>query len=104
MSVRETLSVNEGRPQAPGRRVPVRIALSLWHAISADNISLLAAGVAFYALLALFPALAFIVAMFGLVTDPAQIQQLLLSLKDILPDQAWNAVNVQLTFLTQQTT
>jgi membrane protein len=76
----------------------------VWRAISADNISLLAAGVAFYALLALFPGLAFIVAMFGLVADPAQIQQQLLSLKDILPAEAWAAIDAQLTVLTRQTT
>jgi membrane protein len=83
--------------------VPIQIASDVWRANSADNTSLLAAGVAFYALLALFPALAFIVAMFGLVTDPAQIQQQLLSLKDVLPAQAWAAIDAQLTVLTRQT-
>jgi membrane protein len=102
------LRINEAwspatRPRAAVLRLPVQIASNIWRAISADNISLLAAGVAFYALLALFPGLAFIVAMFGLVSDPAQIQQQLLSLKDVLPAQAWAAVDAQLTVLTRQT-
>lgn len=70
--------------------------------MSADNISLLAAGVAFYALAALFPGLAFIIAMFGLLTNPAEIQQLLLNVKDVLPKEAWDALNTQLLVLTQQ--
>jgi membrane protein len=109
MSGREALPIDEARsvaarPRAAVIRVPVTIATNVWKAIAADNISLLAAGVAFYTLLALFPALAFIVAMFGLVSDPAQVQQQLLALKDVLPAQAWDAINVQLTFLTRQTT
>jgi membrane protein len=102
--MREALSINEAQPMVPVRRVSFQIASNIWKAISADNISLLAAGVAFYTLLALFPALAFIVAMFGLVADPAQIRQELLSLKDILPAEAWAAIDAQLMVLTRQTT
>lgn len=41
----------------------------------ADNISLLAAGVAFYAVLALFPVVIAAVTLYGLVADPVQIEQ-----------------------------
>ena len=41
-----------------------------WRRIGADNHSLVAAGVAFYAMLAVFPALAAFVSIFGLVADP----------------------------------
>src|SRR5262249_30537793 len=98
------LSINEAQPPAPVRRVSFQIASNIWKAVSADNISLLAAGVAFYTLLALFPGLAFIVAMFGLAGDPAQIRQELLTLKDVLPAAAWEAIDAQLMFLTRQTT
>ena len=105
------MSINETR--SPGahpsttarkRRTSFQIALNIWRAISADNISLLAAGVAFYMLLAIFPGLAFIVAMFGLVADPVQVQQELLSLKDFLPAEAWDAIDAQLLSLTRQNT
>ena len=84
------------------RSVPVHALIRVWKSISADNVSLLAAGVAFYMLLAIFPGLVFIVAMLGLRADTAQIQQLLLSIKDVLPAEAWVAVNKQLLVLMRQ--
>ncbi len=75
---------------------------AIWRAIAADNVSLLAAGVAFYALLAIFPGLIFAIAMFGLLADPTQIQQQFSELKAILPAEAWEAVNSQLMALTRQ--
>ena len=53
-------------------------------------------------LLAIFPALVFIVAMFGLLTDPDQVRQWLLSLKGVLPAEAWNAIDAQVVVLTGQ--
>ena len=79
--------------------LPLRVLISVWKSISADNISLLAAGVAFYMLLAIFPALVFIVAMFGLLTDPDQVRQWLVSLKGVLPSEAWNAIDAQVVVL-----
>ncbi len=86
------------------RRRPAALAalLNVWKATFSDNISLLAAGVAFYALLAIFPGLAFVVAMFGLLADPASVQQQLLNLKDVLPKEAWDAVDTQLLALMRQ--
>jgi membrane protein len=86
------------RPHSP----PVQALICVWKSISADNISLLAAGVAFYALLAIFPALVFLVAMFGLLTDPAQMRDLLLTLKGVLPGEAWTALDTQLLALMRQ--
>ena len=79
--------------------MPLRVLIRVWKSISADNISLLAAGVAFYMLLAIFPALVFIVAMFGLLTDPDQVRQWLVSLKGVLPSEAWNAIDAQVVVL-----
>jgi membrane protein len=82
--------------------LPLRVFICVWKSISADNISLLAAGVAFYMLLAIFPALVFIVAMFGLLTDPDQVRQWLVSLKGVLPSEAWNAIDAQIVVLMGQ--
>jgi membrane protein len=43
--------------------------------VGADNVGLVAAGVAFYLLLAIFPGIAALVAVFALVADPATISQ-----------------------------
>jgi membrane protein len=82
--------------------LPLRVFICVWKSISADNISLLAAGVAFYMLLAIFPALVFIVAMFGLLTDPDQVRQWLASLQGVLPTEAWNAIDAQVLVLMKQ--
>ena len=83
--------------------LPLQVLINVWKSISEDNISLLAAGVAFYMLLAIFPALVFIVAMFGLLADPDQVRQWLLSLKGVLPGEAWNAIDAQLLVLMGET-
>ena len=64
-----------GRPSA----IPVRgwrdVALRVKREIKRDDVPLLAAGVAFFALLALVPALVALVSLYGLVADPADIQR-----------------------------
>ncbi len=53
-----------------------------------DHLMLVAAGVAYYSLLALFPAVALFVSLYGLVADPAQAAEQALSLSGILPGDA----------------
>lgn len=56
--------------------------------VKADNLPLLSAGVAFYALLALFPALVAVVSIYGLVADPSEVGRQLESLTRTLPADA----------------
>jgi membrane protein len=65
--------------------------------ISGDNLSLVAAGVAFYSLLAVFPALAAMVMIYGLFADPADVQRQLEPLQDVIPPDAFNILNGQLS-------
>lgn len=67
--------------------------------IGADNLSIVAAGVAFYALLALFPALAALVMIYGLVSDPAQVAPQLAPLRTVMPEEAFAILEAQLTAL-----
>ena len=53
-----------------------------------DNIDIVSAGVAFYFFLALIPALAAVVSVYGLVTDPAQLEQQMSQLTSVLPESA----------------
>jgi membrane protein len=66
----------------------------------ADQVPLLAAGVAFYAFLAIFPALIAVVSIYGLFADPSTITNQLNSLTAALPDQARQVITDQLTALT----
>lgn len=62
-----------------------------------DNIPMLAAGVAFYGFLSLFPALIAAVTVYGLVADPEQVREQVESLSRALPADAAGLVSRQLT-------
>lgn len=71
------------------------ILLRVWDEQSKDNVSMLAAGVAYYALLAIFPAVAALVSIYGLVADPATIETQLNQLGSLLPPEALSIVSDQ---------
>src|SRR3954471_21222218 len=68
---------------------------------SSDNMSLIAAGVAFYAFLALVPTLIAAMLIYGLVTDPAEVQQQVGSFSSALPQSAQDLLQQQMTSLAQ---
>jgi len=70
--------------------------------ISDDRILANAAAVTFYALLALFPAIAALVSIYGLFADPASIQQQLDSVAGVLPGGAVDVIRDQLNRLIAQ--
>ena len=67
-----------------------------------DNVSLIAAGVAFYWLLAIFPALAGVIAIYGLVTEPQQVEQQLEAVSQVLPQQAQSVMMDQARRIAEQ--
>jgi membrane protein len=69
-----------------------------------DNRLLAVAGVVFYALLALFPAVAALVSVYGLVADASAIDRHLSLLTVIMPSGAVDILHAQLTHLTSSTT
>src|SRR6476469_1790183 len=68
---------------------------------SRDNLSVVAAGCAFYALFAIFPALSALVSLYGLVADPADIEQSFGMLEYVLPQQAYDIVVEQIRRVAQ---
>jgi membrane protein len=56
--------------------------------MSEDRLSIIAAGVAFYALMAIFPALIALVGLYGLLFDPHAVNQQIATLAGFLPQQA----------------
>jgi membrane protein len=83
---------------------PLRISRQGWarllvHTVrefTEDRIPAVAAGGAFYALLALFPALAAFVSLYGLVADVDEARKQLTSLSNVLPGGAINVLSQQL--------
>jgi membrane protein len=69
---------------------------------STDNVSLIAAGLALYALLAIFPALAASVSLYGLFSSPDQIAGQIQSLAGVLPQQASDILRDALQNLASQ--
>ena len=64
--------------------------------ISNDNLSIIAAGVAFYGFLAIFPALAAFVSTYGLLVSPSELQSDLKTVGSILPPQTADLIQSQL--------
>jgi membrane protein len=77
------------------------IAVRTWNETNSDNISLLAAGVAFYSFLAFVPLLAAVVLIYGIVADPADIPRQMESITRILPTDAAKIVADQLKSMTE---
>lgn len=67
----------------------------MWRVSSEKNLGLIAAGVAFFAMLALFPGLAAVVALFGLFADPGVVHAELALLRPLLPQDVFVLVEVQ---------
>jgi membrane protein len=73
-----------------------QVLIRAWKETKNDHIPLLAAGVAYYAFLAIFPALIAAVSIFGLVADPAQIQSQIEQYVGALPGAARDVITTQL--------
>ncbi|MCA1366740.1 YihY/virulence factor BrkB family protein [Bradyrhizobium sp. BRP14] len=72
--------------------------------VSEDRVTLVAAGVTFYVLLALFPALTSLVSIYGLISDPGAIAEQINSLATVIPSESLQLVTDQLRAITSQKT
>ncbi|CAN5276676.1 YihY/virulence factor BrkB family protein [soil metagenome] len=67
-----------------------------WAESKKDTVSMLAAGLAYFAFLALFPALIAAVLIYGLVADPAQVEQQVEDFSSALPADAQSLIAEQM--------
>lgn len=77
----------------------LRFFLDLYRTMTARNIGLLSAGVAFFALLAVFPGIAAFISVFGLFADPLMLQDQLDLIEDLVPEAAFTLLSNQITRL-----
>lgn len=97
------IKVREGGERGRGATHPGQIPKRGWkdillrtkEQIGEDNLSIVAAGVAFYAFLALFPGIAALVSILGLVVDPAEVEGYVESAQGVLPPDALALVREQ---------
>jgi membrane protein len=95
-----------GRKAESPTEIPARgwmdIAWRVYEEIGNDRILAVAAGVTFYALLALFPAIAAFVSLYGLFADPGTINDHLASLAGLLPGGAIDVIGDQVKRITSK--
>lgn len=67
--------------------------------ISSNNLGLIAAGVAFYSMLSVFPALAALIAIVSLIANPAVVVVQLEEVRGLMPDAVYDILNAQIVGL-----
>ncbi|SEW00915.1 membrane protein [Cognatiyoonia koreensis] len=73
-----------------------RMLFGVWTTASDRNIGLISAGVAFFGMFAIFPAIAAVIAVFGLLADPVVVAEQLALMKDIIPSDAYAILTGQI--------
>lgn len=91
---------NRGRSATSPHQIPMPgwkdILVRSWQEVSANNIFLVAGGVTYAVLLALFPALAALVSIYGLLLDPQQVERQVAALSNILPQESTKMIGEEL--------
>lgn len=93
-------------PMSWTRRLPLptgalAFGLSLYRRIEQAELGLISAGVAFFGFLAIFPAAAVVIALWGAVQDPAVIESQLDLLVPVLPPDALSLIRTQVHALME---
>jgi membrane protein len=97
-----------GRAATDPRHIPLRgwtdILKRSWVEVNENNIFLAAGGVTYALLVALFPGLAALVSIYGLLLDPAQVEQQAAALAHILPPESAAMIGSELHQLVTAST
>src|SRR6478672_2522936 len=105
-ALRDASSTMNRKPDPYGRdatrpfQIPLKgwwqVAQRVWSESNRDNLSVVAAGCAFFALFAIFPALSALISLYGLTADPVTVEQQFRMLGSVLPSQAYDIVIEQI--------
>lgn len=99
-------AIERGRAAAAPSEIPSRgwkdVLARVYDDINQHRILAIAAGVTFYALLAIFPAIAAFVAIYGLVADPSTISGHLQALSGFLPAEGLSIIGDQIRRVAAQ--
>jgi membrane protein len=82
-------------------RAWIKVLVDAWNDAGEDNLSLIAAGVAFYAFLAFVPLLTAMVLTYGLVAEPASVVHHMHDLTTLMPASAAGVIGDQLKAMTE---
>jgi membrane protein len=91
---------NRGRSATSPHQIPIPgwkdILVRTWNELSDNNIFLVAGGVTYAVLLALFPGLAALVSIYGLLLNPSQVETQIAALSQVLPPESTQMIGDQL--------
>ncbi len=94
-----------GRDATRPYHIPLKgwwqVAQRVWTESGRDNLTVVSAGCAFYALFAIFPALSALISLYGLTTNPATVENQFSMLSSVLPAEAYNIVIQQIRNLAE---
>ena len=100
-------STEESRGRGADRpsEIPLRgwrdIAARVFKRLGPDNVSLVAAGVAMYVLMSVFPGLTALVSLYGLFASPSTVVAQMQAFSVVLPPGVWDIFNAQLQELVR---
>ena len=98
--------ISRGRDADTPSAIPARgwkdVGWRVWKSLSEDRVMLIAGGVTFYLLLALFPALVAFMSIYGIFLDPATAADQAQLLRGFVPPAAVDMIAEQLARLTQK--
>ena len=106
MASSQAIERDRGRSAATPSEIPAPgwkdILLRVWKNIGEDRVMLVAAGVTFYCILAIFPAIAALVAIYGFFSDPASISSHVDKLSGVMPGGALDIIRNQMNAVASQ--
>ena len=89
-----------GKTADDPRKVPLRgwweVIKRVVDQVTQDHVPVVAAGVAFFSFLSIFPAIAGFVILYGLVADPATVTSQLEPVRDLVPKEVFDLLSAQL--------
>ncbi len=94
------MQANGPDPLSEPTRIGLRkLAVAVWWALDQRHLGLIAAGVAFYSMFAIFPGMAATIAIWGIFADPAVVENYLAAVHGLIPDDAYSLIASQLRAL-----
>lgn len=95
--------IGAGMKSRMGLSFAWRVACGVMRLSDERHLGLIAAGVAFYAILALFPAMAATIAIWSLFADPLVVRDTVDAVHELIPDEAYRIIQTQLNTLLATT-
>lgn len=100
-------SANEGNPISSPKEIPFsgwkKILLRVFNRLMDNLIYIVSAGVAFYAFIAIFPAIIALISIYGLAVDPQMAQEQIQTLAGMMPQEAFSIIETQIQNLVRTT-